>query len=173
MSFGGSQYKLNNWQAGIENMYVQLLTVMAGADMSFGPSGMIEAVRLLDMRRILYDREIFQVIDNITDGFEVNDNTLAFDMIKEVGPRGMFITQRRTATELPKLWPQSILFEEPENRAKEKFKDSFKVAHESIEWILKNHQPEPLPEDIRRELIKIVAAADQDEKLKREVRGDR
>jgi len=39
--------------------------------MSFGPSGMIEAVRLLDMRRIMYDREIFQVIDAITDGFEI------------------------------------------------------------------------------------------------------
>jgi trimethylamine--corrinoid protein Co-methyltransferase len=173
MSFGGSQYQLGNWQTGIENLYVHLLTVMAGADMSFGPSGMIEAVRLLDMRRIMYDREIFQVIDSITDGFEVNDTTLAFDMIREVGPRGMFLTQRSTATELPKLWPQSILFEDPEDRGKEKYKDSFKVAHESIEWILKNHKPEPLPEEIRRELKKIVAAADQDEEIIREVRGGR
>ncbi|MEE8162658.1 MAG: trimethylamine methyltransferase family protein, partial [Anaerolineae bacterium] len=57
-SFGGSAYKLNSWQAGIENLYGHLLAVMAGADMSFGPSGMIEAVSLLDMRRILFDREI-------------------------------------------------------------------------------------------------------------------
>jgi trimethylamine--corrinoid protein Co-methyltransferase len=173
MSFGGSQYKLNNWQAGIENFYAHLLTVMAGADRSFGPSGMIEAVSLLDMRRILYDREIFQAIDIITDGFEVNTNTLAFDMIREVGPRGMFLTQRRTAIELPKLWPQSILFEEPEKKNEEKYKDSFKVAHESIEWILDNHQPEPLPVEISREIKKIVAAADQDEQLKRKVRGHR
>jgi len=167
MSFGGSQYKLSNWQTGIENFYVHLLTVMAGADMSFGPSGMIEAVRLLDMRRILYDREIFQAIDIITDGFEVNTNTLAFDMIREVGPRGMFMAQRRTAKELPKLWPQSILFEETENPDNEKYKDSFMVAHESIEWILNNHKPEPLPAEVRRELNKIVAAADQDENIKR------
>jgi trimethylamine--corrinoid protein Co-methyltransferase len=173
MSFGGSQYKLNNWQAGIENFYVHLLTVMAGADMSFGPSGMIEAVSLLDMRRILYDREIFQAIDIITDGFEVNTNTLAFDMIREVGPRGMFLAHRRTAKELPKLWPQSILFEEPEKPGEEKYKDSYKVAHESIEWILNNHQPEPLPPEISREIKKIVAAADQDEELKRKVRGHR
>ena len=173
MSFGGSQYKLNNWQAGIENFYVHLLTVMAGADMSFGPSGMIEAVSLLDMRRILYDKEIFQAIDIITDGFEVNESTLAFDMIREIGPRGMFLAQRRTAKELPKLWPPSILFEDPENQDQEKYKDSFKVAHESIEWILNNHRTEPLPEEIRRELKKIVASADQDEKLKEEVRGHR
>jgi trimethylamine--corrinoid protein Co-methyltransferase len=171
MSFGGSQYRLNNWQAGIENFYAQLLSVMAGADMSFGPSGMIEAVRLLDMRRILYDREIFQVIDTVTDGFEVNDSTLAFDMIREVGPRGMFLAQKRTAKELPKFWPQSILFEDAEKTDGKQYKDSFRVAHESIEWILNNHRPEPLPEEIRRELKKIVTAADEDESLGRERRG--
>jgi len=172
MSFGGSQYKLNNWQAGIENFYAHILAVMAGTDMSFGPSGMIEAVSLLDMRRILFDREVFQAIDIITDGIEVNDNTLSFDMIREVGPRGTFLMQRRTADELPKLWPPSILFEEP-GLAGKKYRDPLEVAHEAVDWILKNHHPSPLPEEIRQELEKIVAAADQDENLKREISGSR
>ncbi len=166
LSFGGSQWKLNNWQAGIENLYVHLLAVMAGADMSFGPSGMIEAVSLLDMRRILFDREILQVIDIITDGFEVNDTTLAFDMIREVGPRGMYLAHRRTAKEARKLWPSSILFEPPQDKD-EKYRDPVKIAHEAIEWILKNHQPAPLPEDVRQELARMVAAAEVDKELKK------
>jgi trimethylamine--corrinoid protein Co-methyltransferase len=165
MSFGGGAYKLNSWQAGIENLYVHLLAVMAGADMSFGPSGMIQAVSLLDMRRILFDREILQAIDIITDGIEVNDTTLAFDMVREVGPLGMFLGHRRTAKELPRLWPPSILFEKPKP-ADEKYRDPLEVAHEAIDWILKNHQPAPLPEEARRELRRIVAAADRDENLK-------
>ncbi|NIN66745.1 MAG: hypothetical protein GTO63_19060 [Anaerolineae bacterium] len=165
MSFGGGAYKLNSWQAGIENVFVHLLAVMAGADMSFGPSGMIEAVSLLDMRRILFDREILQAIDIITDGIEVNDTTLAFDMVREVGPLGMFLGHRRTAKELPRLWPPSILFEKP-NLADEKYRDPLEVAHEAIDWILKNHQPAPLPEEAKRELRKIAAAADRDENLK-------
>jgi trimethylamine--corrinoid protein Co-methyltransferase len=172
MSFGGSQYKLNNWQVGIENLYAHLLAVMAGADMSFGPSGMIEAVSLLDMRRILFDREILQAIDIVTNGIEVSSNTLAFDMIREVGPRGMFLAQRRTAKELRRLWPPSILFEKPKPQA-EKYRDALEVAHEAIDWILKNHQPAPLPEEVKQELKKIVAAADQDENLKREIMGSR
>lgn len=146
-------------------MYAHLLAVMAGADMSFGPSGMIEAVSLLDMRRILFDREILQAIDIITNGIEVSDTTLAFDMLREIGPRGMFLGQRRTAKELPKLWPPSILFEKP-NRTGEKYRDPSEVAHEAIDWILKNHRPAPLPEEVRQELRQIVAAADQDENLK-------
>ncbi len=162
LSFGGSQWKLNNWQVGIENVYVHLLAVMAGADMSFGPSGMIEAVSLLDMRRILFDREILQVVDTITDGFEVNDHTLAFDMVREVGPRGMFLAHKRTAKEARRLWPPSILFEEP-TRPDERYRDPVEVAHEAIQWILENHRPEPLPEDVRQELRRIVAAAERDE----------
>ncbi|UCC62202.1 MAG: trimethylamine methyltransferase family protein, partial [Anaerolineae bacterium] len=170
LSFGGSQWKLGNWQAGIENLYVHLLAVMAGADMSFGPSGMIEAVSLLDMRRILFDREILQAIDIVTNGIEVSDDTLAFDMVREVGPRGMFLTQRRTAKEARRLWPPSILFEKPELPG-EKYRDALEVAHEAIEWILKNHRPAPLPEEVKQELRRMVTAADQDEDLKREVGG--
>jgi trimethylamine--corrinoid protein Co-methyltransferase len=171
-SFGGSQYKLNNWQAGIENLYGHILAVMAGADMSFGPSGMIEAVSLLDMRRILFDREILQAIDIVTNGIEVSDDTLAFDMVREIGPRGMFLAQKRTAKELRKLWPPSILFEKPKPGG-EKYRDPVEVAHEAIDWILKNHRPAPLPKDVKQELGKIVAAADQDENLRKEVEGTR
>ena len=164
LSFGGSQWKLNNWQAGIENLYVHLLALMAGADMSFGPSGMIEAVSLLDMRRILFDREILQVMDVITDGFEVNETTLAFDMIRDVGHMGMYLAHKRTAKEVRKLWPPSILFEDPK-QPDERYRDPVEVAHGAIEWILQNHQPAPLPEDVKQELAQIITAAEQDEEL--------
>ena len=175
MSFGGNQYKLSNWQVGVENVYAHLLAVMAGADMSYGPSGLIEAVSLLDMRRIMFDREIFQSIDIITAGVEVNDTTLAFDLVRKVGPRGMFLNQKQSAKELPKLWPPTILFDELESaageqRPEERYRDPTEVAGEVIRWILEHHQPEPLPEDVRQELRRLVDAADRDEKLKREIK---
>jgi trimethylamine--corrinoid protein Co-methyltransferase len=163
-SFGGNAYRLNNWQLGLENLYGHLLAVMAGADMAFGPSGMIEAVSLLDMRRILFDREILQAIDIVSDGIQVNEKTLAFDMVREVGSDGMYLAQRGTAEDLPKLWPPSILFEKPEH-PEEKYRDPVEVAHESIDWILENHQPEPLPREVSQELRRIVEAADKDENL--------
>jgi len=169
-NFGGSAYKLNSWQVGRENVYASLLSVMAGADMAFGPAGLLEAASLLDMSRLLFDREIFQAIDIISDGIKVNDETLAFDMIREIGPQGTFLGQKRTAEELPKLWPPSILFEKSK-LAGEKYRDAEEVAHEVIDWVLKNHHPAPLDENVKQELRKIVATADQDENLKREIRG--
>ncbi len=84
----------------------------------------------------------------------------------------MSLRQRRTAKELPKLWPPSILLEKPKLPGG-KSRDPCRVADEAIDWILKHHQPAPLPEDVKRELRKIVTAADQDENLRRGIRGSR
>jgi len=170
-SFGGSQYELGNWQAGYENIYTHLLAVMAGADMSFGPSGMYEAVSLLDHPRILFDREIVRVIDEITDGVVVNSDTLAFDMIKDLGQKGGYISLKETAKAYRSILPrESILYEDgkPEGR---KWRDPVEVARETVSWILENHAPEPLPEDVTKELRKIVATAEKDENLQKEISG--
>ena len=169
-AFGGAASKLNSWQVGIENIYLPLLAVMAGADMELGTNSEMENDNVLDMSRILFDREIFQAVDILARGVEVSDKTLALDMIREVGPRGMFLGNKRTAEELPKLWPPSILFEKSKV-AGEKYRNAEEVAHEVIDWVLKNHHPAPLDEGVKQELKKIVAAADRDENLKRELKG--
>lgn len=170
-SFGGSQYELGNWQAGYENFYSHFLAVMAGADMSFGPSGMYEAVSLLDHPRIMFDREILRVIDDVTDGIEVNPTTLCLDMIKQFGQKGDYIGHRESVKAYRSIWPRdSILYEDGSAEGR-KWRDPVDVARENIDWILKNHQPEPLPENVKQELRKIVDAADKDDVLKKEVQG--
>jgi len=170
-SFGGSQYKLGNWQAGYENFYSHFLAVMAGADMSFGPSGMYEAVSLLDHPRILFDREILRVIDDVTDGIEVNPKTLSFDMIKQIGHTGSYIGHKESAKAYRSIWPrESILYEDGTAEGR-KWRDPVEVARETISWILENHKPVQLPEDVKQEIRRIVTTADQDEKLKKEIGG--
>lgn len=170
-SFGGSQYELGNWQAGYENLYSHFLAVMAGADMSFGPSGMYEAVSLLDHQRILFDREIMHVIDEITDGMEVNDKTLAFDMIRKIGQHGSYISLKETAKATRTMWRgESILFESGKDEGR-KWRDPVEVSREAVTWILANHHPEPISQEVKKELRELVSAADVDEDLKKEVRG--
>ncbi len=164
-SFGGSQYELGNWQAGYENLYSHFLAVMAGADMSFGPSGMYEAVSLLDHSRILFDRELLMVIDRVTNGMNVNSKTLSFDMIRDLGQQGSYISHKETIKEYHSIWrKESILYEDGKAEGR-KWRDPVEVAREAISWILENHKPDPLPDDVKLELGKILAAADKDEAL--------
>ena len=170
-SFGGSQFELGNWQGGYENLHSHFLAAMAGADMSFGPSGMYEAVSLLDHPRILFDREMLQVIDKITDGIQVNAQTLSFDMIKEIGQRGSYISHKETAKAYRTMWRgESILYEDGQDEGR-KWRDPVGVAREAISWILENHKPTPIDESVSKELRRIVDRADNDEALKARVRG--
>ncbi len=167
-SFGGSQSELGNWQVGYENLHSHFLAVMAGADMSFGPSGMYEAVSLLDHPRILFDREILQVIDKITDGIEVNPQTLSFDMIQEIGQHGAYLGHRETAKAYRKMWRgDSILYEDGKEEGR-KWRDPVGVAREASKWILDNHWPKPIDESVSKELRRIVDKADNDEALNAE-----
>jgi trimethylamine--corrinoid protein Co-methyltransferase len=170
-SFGGSQYELGNWQAGYENLYSHFLAVMAGADMCFGPSGMYEAVSLLDHPRLLFDRELLRVIDEVTDGMDVNAKTLSFDMIKDIGQHGSYISHKETIKAYRSIWPrESILYENGKAEGR-KWRDPVEVAREAISWILENHNPEPLSADVKQEVRRIVTAADQDEYLNKGNRG--
>jgi trimethylamine--corrinoid protein Co-methyltransferase len=156
-SFGGSTSELNTWQVGRENVYLPLLAVMMGADMCFS-MGLIEAVNVFHPARIVFDREVYGAVRIISQGIEVTEDTLLFDMIREVGPRGHFLGQRHTADHLPRLWPQSVLFKRSKEPAK-RYGDPTELAWEEISWVLDNHEVPELEPKVRNEFKRIIEAA--------------
>jgi trimethylamine:corrinoid methyltransferase-like protein len=65
---------------------------------------------------------------------------------------------------------ESILFEDGKAEGR-KWLDPVEVAQETITWILENHNPEPISADVKKEIRNLVAAADIDEDLQKEVSG--
>jgi len=157
-SFGGDAHELNTWQMGRENLYLPFMEVMVGADLCCS-MGLIEAVNLFHPARVIFDREIFHAIQIISQGIEVNSQTLLFDTIRQVGPRGHFLGQRHTAEQLPKLSPSSILFQRSKTVG-QRYEDPVKLAWEEIEWILQNHKFPELEPGVQRELKRIIKEAE-------------
>jgi trimethylamine--corrinoid protein Co-methyltransferase len=90
---------------------------------------------------------------------EVSPETIALDVIEKVGPGAHYLSQKHTRTHMRANWAPG-LGHELDNQGK--FRDPKDVARERLTWILKNHQPEPLPGDQRKEIKKILAAADKE-----------
>jgi trimethylamine--corrinoid protein Co-methyltransferase len=84
---------------------------------------------------------------------------MALDVIKEVGPRGQFLRQRHTRDNM-RLREYSDLTGQTAPGGD--FRDPLEVAREKVDWILKNHSPEPLVETEKRELKQILIAADKE-----------
>jgi trimethylamine:corrinoid methyltransferase-like protein len=43
-----------------------------------------------------------------------------------------------------------------------KYRDPREYAREKTKWILDNHHPEPPPEEVQKEINRIIAAADKE-----------
>jgi len=160
-SFGGASYELDSWQVGKENIYLPLLTVLQGADFAVG-LGVIGDDNLLCRERVIFDNEIIQAVQQVSSGVDINEEKLALQDIKEVGPMGHFLGQAHTREHLGELWPPSILHVHNEGDTERKFRDPSEVAEEEFQWILDNHQPDTLDSKTTEELTQLLNCASED-----------
>ncbi len=97
------------------------------------------------------------------EGIRVSPETISFDQIKEVGPRGNFMGLRhtlnhiRTEHYLPRLFNRSTYDAWEAAGAK----DIREVARKKARQILATHEVEPLPNEVRDELQAILKNAEE------------
>lgn len=90
---GGSSCdaKLVDMQAGVESFSTMFSTLYSGADFMVHSCGSLDSDSSLSYDKFIYDEEILISINHMLKGFEVNERTLAYDAIKEIGPGGSFL----------------------------------------------------------------------------------
>jgi trimethylamine--corrinoid protein Co-methyltransferase len=151
-----------DWQAAVDSSFSCIMPVLAGADMLNG-AGMLNGSKILSYQQIIMDCEIYRIVEKIAQGIEVNDETLAIDVIKKVGPTGNFLMEKHTREHLNNIWVPEIIDRTPFNKwlASGK-KGAFEKATEKARWILQNHQPQPLEQDKAKELQRILHSAQKE-----------
>jgi trimethylamine--corrinoid protein Co-methyltransferase len=88
---------------------------------------------------------------------EINDETLALDLIDEVGPDGQFLDSKHTLIHFQEHWYPDVFERGNYNQWQAAGGKSLaERAAERVEGILAEHQPEPLPADVQRAIKKIV-----------------
>ena len=127
--------------------------------------GMLESGITFDYGQLVLDCEFARMIKHTVKGFVVNDYTLAKDVIKEVGPFGNFLTHKHT---LEGMRSQSQV-ELIDRTMREEWlaKGAAPIrekAMQKVRHILKTHQPEPLPDDVRAQIRAIVEEAEKETK---------
>jgi trimethylamine--corrinoid protein Co-methyltransferase len=157
---GCADSKLPDAQAGAEVMMLTLMSALSGINLihdcgylASGSVGSLEMVIICD--------EIISMVSRIVRGIDVNDETLAMDVMREVGPKGSFLSHKHTlkffAEEIfiPKLFDRKSA----EEWTKAGKKDIGRVAREKAMKILKEHHPEPLSKETKQEIKEIIEQA--------------
>jgi trimethylamine--corrinoid protein Co-methyltransferase len=159
--------KVIDVQAGYEKAITLMLATLAGINCIFYP-GVLEDALSISLEALLIDEEICGMALRALEGIEVNDETLAVDIINKVGPGGHYLNQRHTIKFLQKehFMPRLSNRESREVWEAKGAKDLWDIAKDEVKRILSTHKPEPLPKDVELELAKTVKEIEK-ERLKR------
>ena len=149
------------WQAGVDNSLSAAMASFCLADMLQG-AGLLHGSLVLSYEELLMDSEIWNILCAMAKGIEVNDETLALDTIRAVGPGGNFLAQKHTKKHMRELWAPTLFDRRPYNEWEQKRDGAKEWARDKAQWILKNHQPAPLDPKLYAELARIIETMERE-----------
>jgi trimethylamine--corrinoid protein Co-methyltransferase len=161
---GPSDSKLPDAQAGAEAMQMALMNGLAGVNLCHD-CGYLAGGSVGSMEMAVICDDILGNVLRIIRGTDVSDESLAVDVIKEVGPEGNFLGHKHTLKHIrDELHLPTIFDRNPEAAwVKAGSKPLHQVAKEKAQKILKEHYPQPLPRDTQTQLSQIVKQAEKEQ----------
>jgi trimethylamine--corrinoid protein Co-methyltransferase len=158
---GASNSKLVDYQNGYEKMFVALTAALSGANIIALHGGVTAELSYHPIQAIL-DDDIACLVGRTIEGVEVTPETMAIEVINEVGPiPGHFLDKEHTRRWWKKehFMPKAAdMLSYPEWLRKGR-KKALEYAKDRMEEILKTHKPKPLSEDENREIDEILREA--------------
>lgn len=125
---------LPDYQCGMEKAGNAIFALLAGCG-GMGRQGIVGADQGISLEQLVLDNEFMSAYNYIMSGIEVNEETLAFDVLKEVGIGGNFVAEEHTVDHIADSYWGSRIFERVgfdgwEERGK---KSAFDRAHDFVE----------------------------------------
>ncbi len=148
-------------QAAIEGALWTLISSLNGANLVHDV-GYINNGLTTSFEQIVVSNEVISMIRRMTGGFEINEETMALDLIDQIGPAGEYLTSDHTLKHFRENWFPTLFSKLPyEKWEKDGRRDLGRRANEKVRHILENYQPKPLEEKTKSELRRIVQKMDQ------------
>jgi trimethylamine--corrinoid protein Co-methyltransferase len=91
-----SDAKLPDAQAGFEAMMSQLMATLSGVHFVLHSAGILEGYMVSSYEKFVLDDEICGMCKRIKRGERADEDRLAFELIRQVGPGGEYLTQKHT-----------------------------------------------------------------------------
>ena len=157
---GCSDSKLPDMQAGIESALWILWTALSGANLVHDV-GYIESGMTCSPGMMVIGDEVIGFVRRLMGGIPLTPQTLALDVIDEVGPGGDYLSHDHTFTHFKENWYPRLF----DRRMYQSWDEAgrpyaLQSARELAREIIANHQVPPLPETTLTTLQTILHEAD-------------
>lgn len=152
-SAGMTDAKTADIQAGFEKAMSAVLAVLAGSNFIHHAAGMLVNMDIVAAEQFVIDNEILGMALRVLEGIEVNDDTLALDVVDQVGPGGHYLTADHTVRYMRSefYYPSDVVDRQDwEMWQQDGGKRAVERARTIAREILAEHQPRPLEADVDR-----------------------
>jgi trimethylamine--corrinoid protein Co-methyltransferase len=139
-----------------------MMSAQSGANLTHDV-GYIEHGNTSSLDALVVADDLIGYAKRFVNGIEVNEETLALDVIDKVGPGGNFLIEKhtlkhfKTETWYPPLFKRTVY----ENWVSDGKKTLTQRAHDKLLDILEHYEPEPLSQDVQQKLRAIVERAEE------------
>jgi len=148
-------------QAAYQKGRLLMAAAEAGANIVSG-AGNVDGGMAFSPEQLAIDDEIAGFTKRLLAGFDIDDESLALDCIRRVGPKGNFLEDRHTLENFRSqaLFSPTIFSYQNFSTWQQSGKKFMERAEEAVHGTLARHEVPPLEDPVVNELKRIVKAAD-------------
>jgi len=147
-------------QSTFERTYMTMLAGFAGANVLVG-AGMIQQSLVISHEQLVIDSEINNTVVKALEGIKIDQSRLASEVIARIGPGGNFLEDPHTIEFLrTERYTPSLLYRDSrENWSASGSKKFVDRAKDIAMTIIREHEPEPMPDNIEKKLNDYVSVS--------------
>jgi len=155
---GVSDSKAVDAQSGYESAMGLLQAALAGINIVSGP-GMLLSINCQSLEKLVIDNEICGAALRIRQGINVDGLEEIPELIRSVGPGGNYLKEKHTRQHLRRehIFPSEAISRiSLDSWVGNGSKQSKDITRDRVDYLLKTHQPDSLPEDERKRMNAIM-----------------
>jgi trimethylamine--corrinoid protein Co-methyltransferase len=159
---GATDAKTLDLQCMLERVAALMPAALAGVHFIVC-AGTLDGITVLSEPLLVLDDELCGLILRLARGIEVNDETIALDLIKEVGWQGHYLDQLHTAQHYRRehYLPRLLRRDSREVWEGKGSKTALDLARERVRELLAKHEPKQLDPAVEKEMQEYVAMVRQ------------
>jgi trimethylamine--corrinoid protein Co-methyltransferase len=145
-------------QAGSEAMLQLLMSRFSGIDYISHAAGIMDSYSTSSPEKFVLDCDRIRYLQRFEEGFTLNEESFAMDLIADTEPADHFLNERHTLTHSKEnfLIPELSYRDSYDNWTNAGSQDAFERAHERVQTLLDDYEQPPVDEDIERDLERYV-----------------
>ncbi len=158
---GCSDSKTFDQQAAAEGAIWMMITALGGGNL-IHDVGYIESGITASYQQIVAMDEVAGLVKRFLNGIEISAETIALDVIDQVGPGGHFLEHAHTYQHFRKNWVPDLF----DRASREQWESEGQLSMGDrvaarVQEIFETHQPKPLEDNIAKALDQIIQKAEK------------